>query len=145
MTTSEQEAKSRMRDEIRRVGLRATASRLAVLRRIRIHSAPLTHAEICEQLADEAWDKATLYRNLCDLTEAGLLRRLVLSDGNRFEDVCEHGGKTPVHFICSDCEAVQCLESWSFKPPRGKKVPLAMASGDVEVQIRGLCDSCASK
>lgn len=129
---------------IRERGLRATASRAAVLRLVRTASAPLTHAEVAHRLAKETWDKATLYRNLVDLADVGLLRRISLSDGVRFEDVNDHPGKTPVHFVCSRCEVVQCLTPWSFIAPEHAHFPRALAAGNVEIQIRGLCDRCSS-
>lgn len=133
------------REEIRAAGLRATASRVAVLRHIRLAGVPMTHAEVAEGLSREVWDKATLYRNLTDLAEAGLLRRISLSDGIRFEDVRDHDAETPVHFVCSECEAVQCLVPWAFSPPRNDAFPKALLAGDVEIQIRGMCDDCAKR
>ncbi|MEL6547764.1 MAG: transcriptional repressor [Myxococcota bacterium] len=133
----------REQDEIRAVGLRATASRVAVLRFVRAGARPLTHAEVADGLAREVWDKATLYRNLTDLSEAGLLRRISLSDGIRFEDIDGHDTQTPVHFVCSACDAVQCLDPWPFTPPISADFPKALSLGQVEVQIRGVCDRCS--
>lgn len=131
------------RREIRQHGLRATASRAAVLRAIRESAVPMTHAEIADELSTETWDKATLYRNLVDLADVGLLRRISLSDGIRFEDINHHKGETPVHFVCSRCESVQCLTALSFKAPANAGFPRAVSEGQVEVQIRGLCDDCS--
>lgn len=103
----------------------------------------MTHAEIVDELSTEAWDKATLYRNLVDLADVGLLRRISLSDGIRFEDINHHKGETPVHFVCSRCESVQCLTPWPFKAPPDSRFPRAVAAGQVEVQLRGLCDDCS--
>jgi Fur family ferric uptake transcriptional regulator len=33
---------------------------------------PKTHAEVADDLADRDFDRATIYRNLTELTEAGL-------------------------------------------------------------------------
>lgn len=129
---------------LRQAGLRATSARLAVLRLMRETLAPMTHAEACQALDEELWDKATVYRNLTDLAEAGLLRRISLSDGYRFELASHHHGDSPAHFVCSECEEVQCLPSIDLKPPKRAKLPESMRRGDVEIQIRGICDRCVS-
>src|SRR5262249_51074671 len=70
----------RLRGRIHAVGLRSTGSRLAVLRRLEQARTPVTHADIVNDLAPEGFDRATIYRNLIDLTEAGLASRTDLGD-----------------------------------------------------------------
>ena len=36
---------------------------------------PETHAEVSDALADKGFDRATIYRNLTELTDAGLVSR----------------------------------------------------------------------
>src|SRR5262245_44102600 len=62
---------ARLRGRIHAVGLRSTGSRLAVLRRLEQARTPVTHADIVSDLAPQGFDRATIYRNLIDLTEAG--------------------------------------------------------------------------
>jgi Fur family ferric uptake transcriptional regulator len=131
------------RRDIRAAGLRATSSRIAVLRLLRSCHGPLTHAEVTERLADGALDKVTVYRNLIDLAEAGMLRRIAIGNTYRFESPHEHPSPTPVHFVCTRCKTVQCLSSVSLPTPRGRDAPRSMKRGDVEVHIRGICDACA--
>ena len=133
-------------DEIRDAGLRATASRVAVLDALRCAERPLSHADVVELLHGRGWDRATLYRNLLDLTEAGLLRKATLGDRVwRFEgaDEAGHAVEAHPHFVCVGCGAVECLPgvTMTINPP--KHVPRAVKGGRVEIQVRGLCDGCA--
>jgi len=104
---------SQLRSTIRNSGLRSTAPRVAVLQYLRDTSKPMTHAEICEALEEKGFDRATLYRNLIDLTEVGLLSRTDVGDHVwRFELRREgqrgHRSEHP-HFMCTDCGEVSCL------------------------------------
>ena len=130
------------RSDIRRAGLRATPSRMAVLRLLRTLGLPLTHAEVADQLGEAAWDRATLYRNLIDLADAGLLRRISLSDGMRFEVVEQHLNEAPVHFVCEQCEQVQCLPGVALPVAGRRGLPKAVSRGEVQIQVRGVCDTC---
>jgi len=136
-----------LRSRIRAAGLRATAPRVAVLRSLLGAKAPQSHAELSEQLAPEGWDRATIYRNLIDLTEVGLVRRADLGDHVwRFETRSEgegHREEDHPHFLCNECGDVVCLpgEVVQIKPARG--APRALRRKGIEIQIRGRCDRCA--
>jgi Fur family ferric uptake transcriptional regulator len=135
-----------LRDKLRSLGLRATSPRLAVLKQLLTARAPLTHGEVAEQLAADGLDRATVYRNLIDLAEVGLVRRADIGDHVwRFEVVdqsAEHPASEHPHFICSGCGAVECLpeSSVSVRPARG--TPRALRKKGIAVQVRGLCDAC---
>ncbi len=144
---SSQPKLAEFQDKIRAVGLRSTAPRVAVLRALEAATAPLSHADLVESLGDEGYDRVTIYRNLTDLTEAGLVVRADLGDHVwRFElrrgAGKAHQGLHP-HFTCTNCGTVSCLpeESVRLTPARG--APKAVAARAVEVHLRGLCDRCA--
>jgi Fur family ferric uptake transcriptional regulator len=136
-----------LRNQIRNVGLRATAPRIAVLRSLLRVASPQSHADVVERLAPEGWDRATIYRNLTDLTEAGLVRRTDLGDHVwRFELRALRGGRGEAdhpHFMCDGCGDIQCLPDATveIKPARG--APRALHRQRVQIQIRGRCDRCA--
>ena len=71
---------AQLQDEIRSYGMRSTGPRVAVLAYLSKATAPLSHTELHEALADRGYDRATIYRNLMDLAEAGLLVRSDLGD-----------------------------------------------------------------
>src|SRR5678815_74677 len=89
-----------LRSAVRGKGLRATPSRLAVLELLRSSDAPMSHGDVADRLATQEWDRATIYRNLTDLAEAGLLRRTDVGDHIwRFEAVTdEHDAAHPVSY-----------------------------------------------
>jgi Fur family ferric uptake transcriptional regulator len=140
-----------LRTRLRRANLRATAPRIAVLRAMDAAGRPLSHAELFQVLGgDAAWDRATIYRNLSDLTDVGLLRRYDLGDHTwRFEPAAAHPGPTAdtghahAHFTCVDCGAVSCVDDVTLRVPDAATVPRALATSAVEIQLRGQCDACA--
>ncbi len=136
-----------LRSQIRASGLRVTAPRLAVFRALLGASTPQSHAELVEQLSPEGWDRATIYRNLTDLTEAGLVRRTDLGDHVwRFEMRTEgkaHAPEEHPHFLCNECGDVVCLPGESVQISATRGVPRALRRKGVEIQIRGRCDRCA--
>ncbi len=140
----ENEELEQCRAMIRDAGLRATASRLAVLALLLSEEAALSHAEVSEYLRTASWDRATLYRNLVDMTEVGILRRVELGDHTwRFEvRDAEHQGDEHPHFVCSECGTVECLPDVEFRTS-SRKVPQAIRAKNVEVQLRGVCDDCS--
>ncbi len=130
-----------LREQIRKAGLRATRSRVTVLRLLHGRPAPTSHPEVNDALSADGWDRATLYRNLTDLTDAGLLRRVDVGDHVwRFEriDAGDHPGPHP-HFLCTECGEVSCLPAM---PIEARGLPKSVAAGQVQIQLRGLCDDC---
>ena len=132
-----------LRDTIRAAKLRATPSRIAVLALLQRNGNPISHADVAAKLSPEGWDPATLYRNLMDFVEAGLVRRTDVGDHVwRFELTGEkHDQSAHPHFICTACGTVECLPGFEVVVPRG--APRAVRGKRVEVHVRGLCDGCA--
>jgi Fur family ferric uptake transcriptional regulator len=122
-------------------GLRVTASRLAVLRLLETSAAPLTHQEVVDYFKDSPWNRSTLYRNLVDLTEVGLLTKSEIGGLMRFERAGRDNACTEhPHFVCTDCGTVTHLDTVTVHI-QGTG-PQAVAEGRIEVQLRGRCDAC---
>lgn len=145
MATPKDDLKTRLRD----AGLRATASRIAVLECMIAAHGPLTHADVCEKLADAGFDRATVYRNLADLTDAGLMRRSDLGDHLwRFELKAEGAHEDHAadeihpHFVCTECGNVACLPDGAVTIAAVKGSPRALKAGKVDIQVRGACNDC---
>lgn len=132
---------------LRAAGLRATWPRVAVLRILETSASPLSHAEVHEKLGRADFDKATVYRNLVDLAEVGILRRSDHGDHAwRFELKKSGAGKDDKehpHFVCTDCGTVECLDDVEVRVTNARKVPKSVATKKVEVKLQGLCDTCA--
>lgn len=134
---------SAARDDIRASGLRATPARIAALVEIRQAAAPMTHADLAERLASSGVDKTTAFRNLNDLTGAGLLRRSELGDHLwRFEatDPRQGQGEGHPHFLCVDCGNVTCLGDVQLTAGSRRR---SEAVGKItEILLRGHCHDC---
>lgn len=133
---------------LRQARLRCTPARVAVLEHIMAVGGPRTHAEVADALADRGFDRATIYRNLTELTEAKIFSRVELGDHVwRFE--MRHGGVAEhPHFLCTSCGEVSCLDDVKVAITP-KKRPAAAAKKEkrdigavTEVLLKGQCGRC---
>lgn len=116
---------------IHKSGLRSTPARIAVLHILSTAQRPMSHGELADCLQAQDFDRATVFRNLNHLTEAGLLSRIDLGDHIwRFELKAKHP-----HFICTDCGDVACLSESDIQV----STKLAAIS---EVLLKGQCHEC---
>lgn len=126
---------------------------MAVLDHVMTATGPKTHAEVAEALADRGFDRATIYRNLTELTEAKILSRVELGDHVwRFELKRGHDhapGEDHPHFLCTSCGEVSCLDDVNVaitpkaaepKKPGGKKPVIRSVN---EVLLKGQCENCS--
>ena len=133
------------RDQIRRAGLRSTQARVAILERLQTSSRPMTHAQVADDLESRGFDRATIYRSLIEMAEAGLLTRMELGDHVwRFElrppataDQAEH-----LHFLCVDCGKIECLDGTSVASALAPAIKRATAGTISEVLLKGHCREC---
>ncbi len=141
--TKEDESLDQVKRAIREAGMRATPARIATLHLLREASSPLTHAAVAEHLAATGVDKATAFRNLNDMTDAGLLRRTEVGDHVwRFE--ATNGGpdhdRGHPHFLCVDCGTVSCLDD--VKLTTGSQRASQKVGEVTEILLRGHCNAC---
>lgn len=132
--------------EIRQHGMRSTGPRVAVLSHLIKATAPLSHNEIYEALSHRGFDRATIYRNLMDLADAGMVVRSDLGDHVwRFERKRAGGAHAAghPHFVCVDCGDVKCLPDLAVKVVPTSSTPKALRTKEIEVQVKGRCDACA--
>lgn len=135
----------RIRELLHKAGIRATPARIAVLQELRQSSSPLTHADLAEKLVPLGFDKATVFRNLADLTDAELIFRTELGDHVwRFEafDPERPGAEKHPHFVCVECGSVSCLGDMEFTSTSKRR---ATSIGRItEILIKGHCSTCES-
>lgn len=134
---------SELQTKLREAGLRSTSARIAVLKRLRQAKSPMAHSELADDLAPLGFDKATIFRNLADLTDVGLVVRTELGDHVwRFEvrdEDHQEDGQHP-HFVCVDCGTVTCVEQKTLE--KGLKSVSHQFGQVTEIVLRGHCKSC---
>lgn len=142
MSSVVEKREQRIRQLLQERGIRVTDQRVKVLHELDQLRMPISHTELADRLAGAGLDRATVFRNLVSLTEAGVLVRTQLGDTVwRYELPRSEGGAhtSHPHFVCTDCGDVSCL---SDKNIALKNLPAK--SQVAEIQVRGRCSSCAS-
>lgn len=145
MSTEHLPLEDELRARIREAGLRVTGSRFATLRCLHEAARPMSHAEVVEQLAPDGWDRASIYRVLVDLADAGLLRRMDLGDHIwRFEliDACRPIADDHAHFLCESCGDITCLPELALSFGGGKALPPELRGAELRVKLTGRCGAC---
>src|SRR5688572_17026566 len=130
---------------LRNAGLRSTAPRIAVLKVLLSARQPLSHSDLAESLESEGHDKATIFRNLTDMTEAKLLSRIDVGDHVwRFEikGLANADGQNHAHFVCTDCGDVDCLPDFNLSVSPVKAGNTARVGNVSEILLKGHCGDC---
>jgi Fur family peroxide stress response transcriptional regulator len=124
-------------------GLRCTPQRYAVMAFLIQQAGHPAAVEIFEAVnrVDPRSSRATIYNNLRDLVQAGLVREVAVEGRAARFDV---KGMRHHHFICDRCGNVEDLD-W-YEVPR----PAAASLGkrvlrESELIFRGLCSKCAPR
>jgi len=123
--------------------LRCTPQRYAVLAFLLESNRHPTAAEIFEavNLLDPRSSKATVYNNLRDLVEAGLVREVAVEGrAARFDAK----GARHHHFICDRCGSVEDLEWYRVPRPAARSLGKRVVR-ECELIFRGLCTKCAPR
>lgn len=129
-----------IRKKLHALDLRGTLSRVAVLQLLQTAAGPLTHAQIADQLTDRGFERTTIYRNLNELAEVGLLTRLDIGgQAWRFE-VTDDAGH--LHFFCAACGAISCLLGISVDKALTATVKNSVKGMLTEVLLKGRCSAC---
>ena|SRR5690348_1730371 len=146
----EHDEKSRLaaaRQLLRQARLRATAPRLSVLRKLLETARPLSHSDLSKELDSQGFDRVTVFRNLQDLAEAGILSRLDVGDHTwRFElhptgdsRLAPHS-----HFVCDRCKSVSCLSDRDIRVSPRTRRSESMIGRVSAMVLRGRCSHCYS-
>ena len=121
--------------------LRCTPQRYAVTAFLREHTGHPTAAEIFEAVnrLDPRSSRATIYKNLRDLVQAGLVREVAVEGrAARFDaKAIRHH-----HFICDRCGNVEDMEWYDVPKPASRSLGKRVLR-ECELIVRGLCTKCA--
>ena len=127
---------------LRQAGLKSTPGRRAVLSLLEKTSTPLSPEQIYAKVGSATCDRATVYRILESLGEAGLLQRVSLK-GKTFY-LSEQSDHHHHHIICRKCRSTVCLDECLISPLEKKAQQLGFQDIHHSLQLTGLCAKCAS-
>lgn len=138
------------KDEARKAlydrGLRATAPRLAVLGVLSDAQNPLSYSEVLKCLGQTDWDRATIYRNLVKLRDAGVA--LVVSRAGGIDRYAlartKDDDHNHPHFVCDHCGRVACLPA-ELAASLSMDGDWALSIQTATVQFRGVCPRCLAQ
>lgn len=124
--------------------LKVTQPRLRVLEIIDTKESAISQPELEKILGSEI-DRVTLYRILGSFEEKGILHKVFDLNGTATYAICSTECSTHqhddqhVHFICSTCNSVFCLNEISSPKVQ---LPDGFSLQSVSVNAVGLCDKC---
>jgi Fur family transcriptional regulator, peroxide stress response regulator len=122
-------------------GLRCTPQRYGVMAFLMDHTGHPTAPEIFEAVnrLDPRSSRATIYNNLRDLVQAGLVREVAVEGrAARFDA----RGMQHHHFICDRCGSVEDMEWYDVPMPASTSLGKRVLR-ECELIARGLCATCA--
>lgn len=127
--------------------LKITQPRLRVLQAISEKKIAISQPEL-EKLLGKEIDRVTLYRILASFEDKGILHKVFDLNGTATYAICStkcsehHHHDQHVHFICSVCNSVFCLDEVTVPTI---KLPANFSLHTIAINAVGLCDSCQGK
>jgi len=124
-------------------GLRSTPQRYAVMAFLMEQASHPTAAEVFEAVnrVDPRSSRATIYNNLRDLVQAGLVREVAMEGrAARFDAK----GVRHHHFICDRCGNVEDMDWYDVPRPAATSLGKRVLR-ESELIFRGLCTRCAPR
>jgi|SRR5690606_36909886 len=124
--------------------LRVTKPRLRVLDIIDHKESAISQPDL-EKILGNDIDRVTLYRILASFEEKGILHKVFDLNGTATYAICStectshHHHDQHVHFICSSCNSVFCLDEITMPDIR---VPSGFALHSIAINAVGICDKC---
>jgi Fur family peroxide stress response transcriptional regulator len=132
-----------IKQSLENCGLRCTPQRYGVMAFLIEHTGHPTAPEIFEAVnrLDPRSSRATIYNNLRDLVQAGLVREVAVEGrAARFDAK----GIRHHHFICDRCGNVEDMEWYDVARPASNSLGKRVLR-ECELIFRGLCTKCAPR
>ena len=132
-----------IRQSLEGSGLRCTPQRYGLMAFLVEHPGHPTAAEIFEAVnrLDPRSSRATIYNNLRDLVEAGLVREVAVEGRSARFDA---KGLRHHHFICDRCGNVEDVDWYDVPRPASGSLGKRVVR-ECELIVRGLCIKCAPR
>lgn len=125
-------------------GLKVTKPRLRVLEVISDKKTAIKQPEL-EKVFGSEIDRVTLYRILASFEDKGILHKIFDLHGTATYAICSskctehHHHDQHVHFICSVCNSVYCLDEISIPKIN---VPQNFSLHSIGINAVGICSDC---
>ena len=108
---------------------------------------PLSITQLQTQLNKDGYapNKSTLYRMMEKISKEHHLQAMTLKDGVTYYELCS---KEHHHFICNDCDTVQCLETQDNNEEQAlykQLIPKNLKVSHHHLQVYGTCEPCQDK
>ncbi len=132
---------------LRLAGLRVTAPRIAALESVAVHhhvDADTVAADVRAKLGTVS--KQTVYDVFSALSEAGLVRKISVSDRRALYELNQHDNHH--HLVCRICERIEDIDCAAGEAPcihLGDGESHGFAVDQAEVTFRGICPDCAAQ
>lgn len=127
--------------------LKVTQPRLRVLDIISTKLSAISQPELEKILGSEI-DRVTLYRILASFEEKGILHKVFDLNGTATYAFCstkctaDHHHDQHVHFICSVCNSVYCLDEIALPKIN---LPTDFSLHSIAINAVGICEICNEK
>lgn len=125
---------------LKKAGLKSTPGRRAIMAVLAKHRSPLSPDAIHRQVGVQTCDRATVYRILDSMAEAGLIQQILVRGKKLY--LLEETEHHHHHAVCRQCGATVCLDQCLIAPL--EKEALAHGFRDLRhsIQLTGLCPKC---
>jgi Fe2+ or Zn2+ uptake regulation protein len=127
---------------LREAGLKSTPGRRAVLDILAKSTSPLSPEQIHAKVGSGVCDRATVYRILESLGEAGLVQRVILNGKTLY--LPEESSHHHHHIVCRKCRSTVCLDECLISPLEKKASQLGFRDIRHSLQLTGLCAKCSN-
>jgi len=134
---------SRSEKLLRSLKLKTTPTRLAILVFLQTHHKPVSAQTLAEKLGKNAIDQATVYRNLTNLEELGVVRRVELKSNRAFFEL--KSNKDHHHIICVSCGLIEDFYNCNIDKVAVSALKNSKRFAKVSehsLELFGLCKQC---
>ncbi|MBD3808239.1 MAG: transcriptional repressor [Epsilonproteobacteria bacterium] len=118
----------KIEDIIEEKNLKRTPARAELLEIFYTQNKPIAYEDIKALIR---MDKATFYRNVSKFEQENILNSFESNDKKRYYEI----QKNPhAHFICNECNTIECLQDLEMPKLKGYQIQDAI--------FKGLCKAC---
>jgi Fur family ferric uptake transcriptional regulator len=134
-----------IQNSLQQSGLKVTSGRILLMSILSANHKPVSVSELVKKLGGRI-DQATVYRNLLNLEQVGLVRRVEMKDDKSyFEIMDEHDHH---HIICVSCGLIEDFYGCNIDNVVDnalKKSKQFSRINEHSMELFGLCKKCSKK